>query len=137
MFLKCAGVHYYHINKSITPHHDQDTSFEKKINVLKEFSSYFSDVILNALKLHTITFAPKQQESEGWAADMVESSSHLVDIVDISEAVELGVHGVKHVDDLDGLTGCADVREGDHITEENSAHLKLTWWDTTEEEEMQ
>lgn len=46
--------------------------------------------------------------------------------MDIGEAVKPGVHGVKHVDNLDGLTSCADVCEGDHITEENSAHLELT-----------
>lgn len=59
-------------------------------------------------------------------ADIAESSSHLVNIVDVGEAVESGVHGIKHVDDLDGLTSRADVREGDHITEENSAHLEVT-----------
>lgn len=53
-------------------------------------------------------------------------SFHLVDIVDICEAVEPGVHGIKHVDNLDGLTSCADVGKGDHITEENSAHLEVT-----------
>lgn len=42
------------------------------------------------------------------------------------EPVELEVHGVEHVDDLDGLAGSTDIGEGDHITEQDGAHLELT-----------
>ena len=50
---------------------------------------------------------------------------HLVDVVDAGQAVEAGVHGVEHVDDADGLTGGADVGEGDHVAEQDGAHLEL------------
>lgn len=43
----------------------------------------------------------------------------------IGESVKLGVHGVEHVNNMDRLTGSADVCEGYHIAEQNSAHLKL------------
>lgn len=50
---------------------------------------------------------------------------YLVDVMYVGEPVELGVHGVEHVDDVDGLAGGADVGEGDDIAEQNCAHLKL------------
>lgn len=46
--------------------------------------------------------------------------------MDAGEPVKPRVHGVEHVDDLDGLAGRADVGESDHVTEENGAHFKLT-----------
>lgn len=45
----------------------------------------------------------------------------------IGESVELGVHEVEHVNNIYGLTGGTDVCECDHITKQNSAHLKLPW----------
>lgn len=47
------------------------------------------------------------------------------------EPVELGVHGVEHVDDVDWLAGGTDVSEGHHIAEQNGAHLKLPWTEKT------
>lgn len=52
---------------------------------------------------------------------------YLVNCVYCGEPVELEVHGVKHVDDLDGLTLRADVGKGDHITEEDGALLELSF----------
>lgn len=43
----------------------------------------------------------------------------------VGESVKLGIHGVEHVDNIDGLAGSADVGEGYHVTEQNSAHLKV------------
>ena len=45
--------------------------------------------------------------------------------MDAGKAVELGVHGVEYVDDLDGLAGSTDIGEGDHIPEPDGAHLEL------------
>lgn len=45
--------------------------------------------------------------------------------MDAGEPVELGVHEVEHVNDVDGLTGGADVSEGDNIAEQNGANVEL------------
>lgn len=51
---------------------------------------------------------------------------YLVNIVHSCESVEPEVHGVKHVDNLDGFTHGADIREGHHITEQYGALFKFT-----------
>lgn len=45
----------------------------------------------------------------------------------VGESVKLGIHGVEHVDDVDGLAGSADVREGHHVAEQNGARLEVPW----------
>lgn len=51
---------------------------------------------------------------------------HLVNIVYSGKTVKLQVHGIEHGNNLDGFTLRADVGEGHHIAEENSALFKLT-----------
>lgn len=55
----------------------------------------------------------------------ITGAKYLVDVMYVGESVKLGIHGVEHVDNIDGLAGSADVGEGHHVTEQNSAHLKV------------
>lgn len=53
-------------------------------------------------------------------------SVYLVDIVHSCEPVESEVHGVKHADNVDGLTQGADVGEAHHVTEQYCALFKFS-----------
>lgn len=82
------------------------------LNSLKYFPSLISSPSFN------LSFTP--------SCTSLFLSVYLVHVMDAGKAVELGVHGVEHVDDLDGLAGSTDIGEGDHITEQDGAHLELT-----------
>lgn len=66
---------------------------------------------------------PSQQAAN---TQMTMATNDLVDVMDVGESVELGVHGVEHMDDVNGLADGADVREGHHVAEQDGAHVELT-----------
>lgn len=55
-----------------------------------------------------------------------QSHTNLIDSMNVCKTIKSGIHCVEHVDYLNGFAGCADVSEGDHITEKDGAHFEFT-----------
>ena len=55
---------------------------------------------------------------------MQKLSAHLIDFVENCEPVEYGVHVIEHGDDLHGRNATADLREVNHVREQDGDALE-------------
>lgn len=62
---------------------------------------------------------------------------YLVDIVHRGKSVKLQVHGVKHMNDLNGFTHGADIGKGHYITEQYGAFFEFSCETHTHEDAKQ